>query len=130
MSNQPKVGAVIFAKNIRRVSEFYAGVLGFEIAHSEADHVVLESQAFQLVVHSIPEAIASSIKIESPPVTRTETPIKLVFFVPSLATSREVAAKLGGELNSPEREWRFQQSIVCDGHDPEGTVLQLRQNAG
>jgi len=130
MSNRPKAGAVVYAKNLSRVSEFYAGVLDFKVSHIEADHVVLESSDFQLVVHSIPQAIASQIDIATPPVRRTETPIKLVFFVPSIVASRAAAAKLGGELNPPEREWRFDQCTVCDGHDPEGNVLQLREQAG
>jgi len=50
--------------------------------------------------------------------------------VPSIAASRETAAKLGGELNPPEREWEFDQAKVCDGHDPEGNVFQLRQFTG
>jgi hypothetical protein len=47
-----------------------------------------------------------------------------------MTACRETAAKLGGELDPPERERLFQLSIVCDGHDPEGNVLQLRQVAG
>ena len=130
MSNQQKAGAVIFARNLSRVSEFYAGVLGLTVLHSETDHVVLGSPTFQLVIVSIPQDIASSIEIANPPVRRTRTPIKLVFFVPSIAASRGVAAKFGGELNPPEQEWHFRQSKVCDGHDPEGNVLQLREIAG
>jgi predicted enzyme related to lactoylglutathione lyase len=130
VSTQAKQGAVIYAKSLPLVSGFYAGVIGLEVAHSEADHIVLESPLFQLVVLSIPKAIASSVEIAGPPVRRTNAPIKLVFVVPSIAACREAAAKLGGEINPPEREWRFHQSVVCDGHDPEGNVLQLRQNAG
>jgi predicted enzyme related to lactoylglutathione lyase len=130
MSSQAKAGAVIYAKDFSRVSDFYAGVVGFEVAHSEADHVVLESRAFQLVVLSIPPAITSSIEITRPPLVRTETPIKLVFFVISISASREAAVRLGGQLNPAEREWRFQQATVCDGHDPEGNVFQLREMAG
>lgn len=130
MSSQAKAGAVIYAKDFSRVSAFYAGVVGFEVAHSEHDHVVLESPAFQLVVLSIPPAIASSIEIARPPVVRTETPIKPVFFVMSISASREAASRLGGQLNPPERQWMFQQTTVCDGHDPEGNVFQLRESAG
>lgn len=127
MSSQAMAGAVIYAKNISLVSKFYAGTIGFDVAHTEADHVVLESPAFQLVVLAIPPTIASSIEIASPPARRAETPIKLVFFVPDIAAAREAAARLGGQLNPPGQEWRFQQSTVCDGRDPEGNVLQLRE---
>jgi hypothetical protein len=30
-------------------------------------------------------------------------------------------------MNPVEREWRFEDAKVCDGHDPEGNVFQLRQ---
>lgn len=129
MSSQAMAGAVIYAKNISLVSKFYAGTIGFDVAHTEADHVVLESPVFQLAILAIPPAIASSIDIANPPARRAETPIKLVFFVPDIAAAREAAAKLGGQLNPPGQEWRFRQSNVCDGHDPEGNVLQLRENA-
>ena len=130
MPPQAKPGAVIYAKDLPQVSAFYAGVVGFEAAHSEAAHIVLESPLFQLVVLSIPRAIASSIEITSPPARRTDAPIKLVFFVPSLDVCREAAARLGGELNPPEREWWFQGARVCDGQDPEGNVFQLREKTG
>lgn len=129
MSLQDRAGAVVYAKNISRVSAFYAHVAELSISRSETDHVVLESSALQLVVVAIPERIASSIEIQSPPVRRESTPIKLVFPVSSLSTARAMALQHGGVLNAEEREWEFQGRRVCDGHDPEGNVFQLRQNA-
>jgi hypothetical protein len=29
--------------------------------------------------------------------------------------------------NAVEREWEFEGAKVCDGHDPEGNVFQIRQ---
>jgi predicted enzyme related to lactoylglutathione lyase len=128
MPSEPTAGAVVYVRSLADVSQFYAGLLGFDVVESEADHVVLESPSFQLVV--LASRSASSVEIASPPVRRTGTPVKLVFVVPSIAASRATAASLGGELNPPEREWRFQQFVVCDGHDPEGNVFQIRQHAG
>jgi len=129
MSVKDRAGAVVYAKDIARVSAFYAGVAGLRIAHSEDDHIVLESKGLQLVVVAIPERIASSIEIETPPVRREDTPIKLVLPVPSISAVRVAAPKYGGELNAGEREWTFQGTRVCDGHDPEGNVVQFRQSA-
>jgi len=36
-------------------------------------------------------------------------------------------AMLGGQLNSTAREWKFRDTRVCDGHDPEGNMFQLRE---
>lgn len=127
MSQTANAGAVLYAKNLARVSRFYAQCCGLELVHSEEDHVVLESPAFQLVILAIPKAIADSISIATPPVRRENTPIKLVFPVASIDAVRRLAADLGGELNPPEREWSYQGSKVCDGHDPEGNVVQFRE---
>lgn len=124
------VGAVVYAKNLALVQAFYQAVLNLEIESAEKDHVVLASPRFQLVILAVPEQIAASIEIESPPRRRTETPIKLVFEVKSISTAREVARLHGGELLAPEREWNFQGYRVCDGHDPEGNVVQFRQYEG
>ena len=129
MPDQAKAGAVVYAKSIGRVSAFYSGAAGLEVAHVETDHVVLESPVLQLVVVAIPERIAASIELAVPPVRRTDTPIKLVFTVASISAARAAARSFGGELNPPDREWQFRGFKVCDGHDPEGNVVQFRERA-
>jgi len=129
MSTQFHAGAVLYAKNLAPVQAFYQAVAGLTIEHAESDHVILGSPSFQLVILKIPEHIASSIEIESPPERRTETPMKLAFAIQSITEARAAAALHGGELNPPEREWEFQGCRVCDGQDPEGNVVQFRQNA-
>ena len=127
MRNSFHAGAVLFAKHVARVQAFYQAVANLAVEHTEADHVVLASPAFQLVILKIPEQIASAIEIASPPRRRAETPIKLVLEVASMAAARESAPLQGGELNPAEREWTFQGYRVCDGHDPEGNVVQFRE---
>ena len=61
------------------------------------------------------------------PVRRADTPIKLVFTVASIEAARVLAAARGGQIDLPEREWQFREFRVCDGHDPEGNVVQLRE---
>ena len=41
-----------------------------------------------------------------------------------------LADGLGGLVDPPEREWTAGGLRACDGHDPEGNVLQLREPAG
>jgi predicted enzyme related to lactoylglutathione lyase len=122
-------GAVVYAKNAPALATFYSAVAGLSEVHAESGHVVLEASGFQLVVLAVPAHIAASIHISSPPRRREDTPIKLVFAVGSLAASRAAAQRLGGELNAADREWQFQGTRVCDGHDPEGNVFQVRQHA-
>ena len=129
MSDHASAGAVLYATNIERVGRFYAQCCGLEVAHSEGDHVVLASPTFRLVVHAIPASIAASIAIATPPARRTGTPVKLFFHVDSIDAIREMAARLGGEINPPGREWNFNGHKVCDGMDPEGNVVQFREKA-
>ena len=127
MPNSARAGAVVFAKDLQRVAKFYEELLGMPAVHSEHDHLVLESAHNELVIHAVPKAIADTIETTMPPERRTETPIKLLFFVASIAEARVKALALGGELNPPAREWEAPRFRACDGHEPEGNVLQLRE---
>jgi predicted enzyme related to lactoylglutathione lyase len=120
-------GAVVYAKNLDKVGAFYAAVTGFVVTHSAADHMTLAGESFQLVIVAIPASIAAGIEIADPPVRREDTAIKLMFAVPSLSAARKVVAAHGGELNPIEWEWQSEGVRVCDGHDPEGNVIQLRE---
>lgn len=120
-------GAVLYAKDLDRVCAFYAAVTDLSVVAVEPDHVVLEGGGFQLVVVAIPARIAAQIEIATPPLRREDTPIKLVFVVHSIAAARSVAPVHGGELNPPDAEWDLHGGRVCDGHDPEGNVIQLRE---
>ena len=129
MSHHEKAGAVLYAKSVARVSAFYAGIAGMAVTHTEEDHVILESPALQLVIVAIPAAVAATIEIAEPPQRRADTPLKLAFSVASLDVAREAAPRFGGELNPVGREWVYQQHRVCDGHDPEGNIVQFRVRA-
>jgi catechol 2,3-dioxygenase-like lactoylglutathione lyase family enzyme len=130
VSDEARSGAVLYAKDVDRVVAFYSAVLELPAADRNDDHVVLESPGFQLVVLHIPPDIASTIVITVPPTRRVNAAIKLVFFVPSIARARASAGACGGVLNPADKEWSFQGFKVCDGLDPEGNVIQLREHAG
>ena len=127
MANPFTAGAIVHAKDIQRLARFYAEVADLEIVHEVADHVVLESETCELVIVAIPAATAARIVIATPPVRRENTAFKLSFAVASLPDARVAAKAAGGELNPPEKEWDFQGLRVCDGCDPEGNMIQLRE---
>jgi len=122
-------GAVVYAKDIARLGVFYAAVAGLRVTHAGDDHIVVESASFQLVVHALPADVAASFEIVAPPLRREDAAVKLVFPVPSLGAARALAARHGGELDPAECEWQFQGHRICDGNDPEGNVIQLREDA-
>ena len=127
MANPFTAGAIVHAKDIQRLARFYAAVADLEIVHEVADHLVLESETYELVVVAIPAATAARIAIATPPVRRENTAFKLSFVVDSLAEARTAAKDAGGELDPPAREWAFQGMRVCDGCDPEGNMIQVRE---
>jgi len=123
-------GAVVYAKDVDRLARFYAELAGLELVHRAADHAVLESEDFELVVVAIPEPTASRIVIATPPERRGNTAVKLVFHVDDLAAARARAQAAGGGLDPIGKEWSFQGDRACDGIDPEGNVIQVRAAAG
>jgi predicted enzyme related to lactoylglutathione lyase len=127
MANPFTAGAIVYAKDIQRLARFYAELADLEIVHEVDDHVVLESETYELVVVAIPAATAVRIVIATPPVRRENTAFKLSFAVESLAAARLAAQAAGGVLHAPAKEWDFQGMRVCDGCDPEGNVIQVRE---
>jgi predicted enzyme related to lactoylglutathione lyase len=124
-----RAGAVIYANNYERLSSFYEDVAGLDVRETDETSTILESETFQLVILQVPRHIATSIKIGEPMIRREGTPIKLVFYVGSISNTREKVMALGGELNAKEKEWGFDKHRVCDGHDPEGNIFQIRAQA-
>jgi predicted enzyme related to lactoylglutathione lyase len=124
-----RAGAVIYAKNYERLASFYGDVAGLDVRETDETSTILESESFQLVILKVPSHIAASIEISEPPTRREDTPIKLVFYVDSISNTRERIMALGGELDANEKEWEFDKHRVCDGHDPEGNIFQIRAQA-
>lgn len=129
MSNRPKPAAVVFARDVARMAHFYRDMAGMDVVHDDSDHVVLDGGHFQLVIHGIPEKIANDIAITEPPRIRDDTPIKICVPVHSIEEARTRAARLGGNVGSKARQWQARGFVACDGHDPEGNVFQVRENA-
>lgn len=129
MTKQAPAAAVIYAKDVARLSAFYARVAGLAVTHTEADHASLESTALQLFIVAMNPAIATKVEITQPPTLRENTALKFIFPVASLADARQLATESGGALKPAQAEWAFNGHRHCDGHDPEGNVFQLRERA-
>jgi predicted enzyme related to lactoylglutathione lyase len=129
MNPLPKPGAVIFAKDMRRIAEFYRALVGLQVTHEDDAVIMLESASQQIVIHGVPAEVAASIQIASPPRPRENAAVKLVFPVDSIADVRARAPQLGGALHGKNKEFQTRGFRTCDGHDPEGNVIQFRENA-
>lgn len=76
--------AAIYAKDLRRVAEFYRRTLSLAVLETDPGFLALGGEGFEVVVVQIPERIAQDIHIAAPPIPREETPIKLSFLVENL----------------------------------------------
>ena len=117
--------AVLFTVNVAHVAAFYEHVIGMQVRKAAQDHVSLEKGPFLLTVHGIPEQHARGIAITTPPAVRETSSIKLSFRVTSIVEAREAAARFGGCVHEPARQWREGPKTLCDGWDPDGNVFQI-----
>jgi predicted enzyme related to lactoylglutathione lyase len=124
-----QAAAVIHAKDVARVSAFYASVAGLARSRTEPDHASLESSALQLFIVAMNAGIAAAVQSANPPVPRENTALKFIFPVASLEAARALATRAGGALKPAQAESAFNGWRHCDGHDPEGNVFQLRERA-
>lgn len=84
---------------------------------------------FQLVVHRLRGEGEPVRDANGRPPVREDSYCKLCLPVDRIAAARARAAAHGGFVAPPEREWTARGFRACDGHDPEGNVIQVREAA-
>lgn len=124
MPGPARAGALIYAKDMARMSAFYQSLLSARLLASDDDHHVLESDDIQLVIHAIPAHIASTFEVATPPVPREEQAIKLFFSVLSLPWAAETVSAMGGAVFGPT--YAGPGFNARNGIDPEGNVFHVR----
>jgi predicted enzyme related to lactoylglutathione lyase len=124
---KPKPSVVVFVADVRRVSTFYREVASMDVLIEEEGYSVMEVEGLQLVIHLLRgEPVVNPAEIR----VREDSYVKLCLPVASIAEARSLAAANGGAIKSPEHEWEARGFRACDGHDPEGNVIQVRENVG
>lgn len=118
-------GALIYAINLEKISDFYQQLFDMALLKADAEHHVIESTDFQHIVHAIPLPIASTITVSSPPEPRDQQTIKLFFTVANLASAEILAHALGGEIFGPTYD--APGFMMRNGYDPEGNIFQARE---
>ena len=115
-------GAMIFVKDLERMTAFYTEVLGMRvIAETRLETwVEFESPGARFSLHKIPAEIASGITIDSPPVARERSVTKLTFEVADVEGTLARIEAMG--LPLLRRPWGSVEAT-----DPEGNVFALRR---
>jgi catechol 2,3-dioxygenase-like lactoylglutathione lyase family enzyme len=117
------VRAMIFVKDVPRMTAFYRDALGLRLLLEKSTDgwVEFDAGGAVLALHAIPAAYAANIEIANPPIAREDNPIKLIFHAADLTAAREHLIAHGAVMGDI-RSWG-----ACDGTDPEGNVFQIAQ---
>jgi catechol-2,3-dioxygenase len=63
----PQQGLVVFAKNKKRVAEFYQRALGLRVRESTRSYDLLRGIGYEVIIHAIPKKHAARLKLSRPP---------------------------------------------------------------
>ena len=122
----PRPSVVVFVANVERMTRFYQALAAMTLVSGDEAHTVLEVEGFQLVVHALrgePDVAPGSPRV------REDSYLKVCLPVASIAAARATAAPLGGAIKPRSAEWEARGFRACDGNDPEGNVIQVRESA-
>ncbi|MBK7594845.1 MAG: hypothetical protein IPJ11_06285 [Gemmatimonadetes bacterium] len=111
------------------MTTFYAELAQMTVLHQESSHAVLAIDGLEVVIHALPPQADRDHAARTTIVVREDSHWKLCLPVVSILHARDVAGALGGAIRSAEHEWVARGFRACDGHDPEGNVLQVRETA-
>jgi predicted enzyme related to lactoylglutathione lyase len=115
---------VIFSPHVGRMARFYELVLDARPTTEDSGDVRLVTDEDEVLIHTVPRAVAVGIEIAVPPEPRGDSPLKPVFEVPSLTTALGHVERSGGVVTA--RTFRYQGVTRHDVVDPDGNVIQLR----
>jgi hypothetical protein len=120
-----KSGLVIYSSRLESLVDFYSTVLHLDVVEQDNTYALLEAVGFELVI--LETTISKNSKSNEAAISpREDTAIKPTFFIDETLDdiSHKIGSK-GGALFKP-KDWEFSGRLVCDGHDCEGNVFQLR----
>lgn len=128
MPSLPTPSVVLFVANVGALTAFYESLASMKRVAGDADHAVLEIAGFQLVIHRL-RSEPEPANLEGRVTVREDSYTKVCLPVDSIAAARERASRLGGSIKPAKAEWEARGFRACDGHDPEGNVIQVREAA-
>jgi catechol-2,3-dioxygenase len=111
---------ILFVKDVNRLKQFYAGILGFEVTETiEPGWVLLKTGGCSIGLHEAGAAYQ--------PASGEDSNTKLVFDTDGdLYALRERLIQQGVTVREI-KSFPGYNYILFDGEDPEGNVFQIRQ---
>ena len=125
MATNPRPGAVIFTGDKEGLARFYQAMTGWQVLHTDRHITALGSEEFELVIH----VLAGEPRVKKPAPAREDVYIKPFFPVTSLAEARKRAEAFGGRLRPRDEEWEGRGFRACEASDPDGNLIQFREEA-
>lgn len=123
MQRTSKPGAVIFTGDKDRLTTFYHAVTSLPIRVSDDSVAVLSSDHFELVIHALPGEPPGNVSV-----VREDVYVKPFFPVASLAETRKKVESFGGNMRPTQEEWEAGGFRACEAVDPDGNVIQFRED--
>lgn len=115
---------MVFSVDVHRLAAFYEAILGAKANHEPSGDIRLLGDREDVLVHSVPAAIAKTIELRTPPEPREGSAMKPVFDVSSLEDALEQVDARGGVVTG--RTFSIDGLTRHDVIDPDGNVIQLR----
>lgn len=111
--------AVLFAKDLDRMAQFYEVGLGLMITARHSGWVAFAAGGVTLALHALPEHLAAEVEVSKPPVARDDAAMKIIFACEGdLVTARAHLQAHGAVMLEPHGDG-------CEGLDPEGNVFRI-----
>ncbi len=115
MNKAARYGSIVYAKNTRKLAEFYTAFFGMNVTRETPEFIALEIEGFHIIIHTPPVQLSEQ---------RLNT-VKLFLTVDSLDQARETVSQYGG--SAMDGEWSNPVFNVCNIMDPEGNHIQIRE---
>ena len=119
--------AMLYVWDFGVMAKFYGQVLQAEPGNAEWVESWAWFREARFALHAIPGELAREMVIDSPPVAREDSPVKLIFRVADIAAERERLEGMG--VRVLERPWQTPDGAF-DCVDPEGNVFQVSPGLG
>ena len=115
MNGPAKYGAIVYSKDIKKLSEFYLNFFDMVLLRETAEFISIDYDGFNIIIHIPPIELLD----------HNFNSVKLFLTVDCLEEAKRRVISFGGEAF--EGQWSNPMFKVCNIADPEGNHIQIRE---